>query len=146
MKLARKSRYITVFITRRGVFQHTRLVFGVCLASEIFQKILERILTGLQGCANAFDDILVWGRTMEEHDEQMEAALKRLKEYNVLLKCVRGTTEAPFFGHILCHEEVKSYPSKIDAIRKFTKSTTGEHVRSFLGVITFANNSQQPTQ
>lgn len=115
-------------------------MFGVSSAPEIFQKILEKILAGLHGCANAFDDILVWGRTKEDHDARLAAALKRLEEHNVLLnqeKCLYRATEVPFLGHILSSEGVRMSPSKVDAIQKFTAPTTAEHVRSFLGMVTF---------
>lgn len=38
IELHESSRYITTFITHLGMFRYTRLMFGICSASEYFQK------------------------------------------------------------------------------------------------------------
>lgn len=47
--LDRSCRYITAFATHLGIFQYKRLNFGISSASEIFQKVIEQVLTGLPG-------------------------------------------------------------------------------------------------
>lgn len=140
IELAPKSRYITAFITRRGVMQYTRLMFGVNCAPEKFQKIMEKIVSDLPGVRNAFDDLLVWGKDQAEHDERLAALLKRLKEYRVLLnkdKCILGAKEVPFLGHVLFPGGMKLAHSKIEAIQKFIPPPNAEVLRSFLGMVTF---------
>lgn len=40
------SRHLTTFITSKGLYRYKRLMFGITCAPELFQKMLERILTG----------------------------------------------------------------------------------------------------
>lgn len=84
VEISEKSREVTTFITKRGLFRYKRLMFGTC-APEIFQKLMEQILKGCEGALNASDDIIVHGRTKKEHDDRLEFVLKRLKEFNVTL-------------------------------------------------------------
>lgn len=140
VELAPQSRYITAFITKRGVLQYTRLNFGICCAPEMFQKLLERILAGLDGVVNAFDDILIWGENQTEHDARVDKAMQRLNEFRVLLndkKCIFGAERVPFLGHILSAKGVEASYNKIEAIRNFIAPSNAEQVRSFLGLVTY---------
>lgn len=85
MEISQDSRHITTFITRKGLFSYTRLMFGIACAPEIFQKIMEQILAGCDGCLNYMDDIIIYGETMEQLNERVGKVLKTLEDYNVTL-------------------------------------------------------------
>lgn len=107
VEISEKSREITTFITRRGLFRYTRLMFGINCAPELFQKSMEQILSGCEGCINFIDDVLVFGPDQKEHDLRLEKVLLRLKERNVALnetKCIYGVTETDFLGHVLSND------------------------------------------
>ena len=63
-----------------GVFQYKRLIYGVNSAFECFQKQIEKIIIGCNGSKNISDDILIWGSTQQEHNDNLEKVLLRLKE------------------------------------------------------------------
>lgn len=71
VKVARGSRYVTTFRTHRGLYRYCRLMFGLSSAAEIFQRIVETILKGLDGVVVYVDDIIVIERTLEEHDRRL---------------------------------------------------------------------------
>nr|XP_006814709.1 PREDICTED: uncharacterized protein LOC102804509 [Saccoglossus kowalevskii] len=74
----------------------TGLPFGISSASEVFQKILAQHLEGLEGCCNSVDDILVYTKTKEEHNEGLLKVLDPLCKIEIRLKqtkCVVGATE-----------------------------------------------------
>ena len=48
-----------------------RLPFGINAASEVFQNAIQQALQGLHGVRNIVDDIIVWGRTQTEHDDNL---------------------------------------------------------------------------
>lgn len=64
---------------------YTRLMFGINCAPEMFQRIMEQIMAGLLGWICYLDDILIFGKTKEEHDRNLAATLVRLAEFNILL-------------------------------------------------------------
>ena len=61
LQLEPESRHITTFSTHVGLWRYNLLMFGINPASEIFQNAIEEILTGLLGCKNIADDIIVFG-------------------------------------------------------------------------------------
>ena len=65
------------------------------------------------------DDILLSGRNQKEHDETMEAVLKRLSEVGLVVnkeKCAWNRSSVTFLGHIISEKGVAPVLSKIDAM------------------------------
>ena len=65
----------------RGLYQFNRLPYGVASAPTIFQQIMEQILPKVPGVVCYVDDILVTGRTDDEHLDHLEAVFQSLKQY-----------------------------------------------------------------
>ncbi|KXJ82310.1 hypothetical protein RP20_CCG013631 [Aedes albopictus] len=136
-----ESRHLTNFFTEFGMFRCVRLPFGLCNAPDVFQEVLQRrILGGCKGIKVYLDDVLVHGKTKEEHDANLSEALARLKEHNVMLneaKCVFGTQSAQFLGFVLTPEGWKIDEEKLTAIKSFRTPENCAEVKSFLGLVTF---------
>ena len=62
LELAPESRFVTTLSTHVGLKCYKRLPFGIYAASEIFQESIKELLTGLPGCKNISDDIIVFGK------------------------------------------------------------------------------------
>lgn len=137
-----KCRYITTFITSKGLFRYKRLLFGLSCAPEIFQHALAQILSPCTGAFNYIDDILVYGKTQEEHDERLDKVKKTLEAYGVLLnknKCVYRVKQIEFLGVLLTQEGVKPSPRKVEALKNFRDPKSCEELRSFLGFVTYCS-------
>lgn len=140
IEISKESRYITTFITRKGLYRYTRLMFGITCAKEMFQKIMEQILAGCQGCFNYVDDIIVYGENIEQLNMRVDKVLKACKDYNVVLnedKCIYGVNELEFLGHKLTAYGVMPSEDKVAAIKNFRQPSSVEEVRSFLGLVNF---------
>ncbi|XP_049877892.1 uncharacterized protein K02A2.6-like [Pectinophora gossypiella] len=136
------SRYITTFITSKGLYQYKRLMFGISCAPEIFQKTLERILVGCDGVINFIDDILIFGKDLAEHDRRLEKVMKVLKENNVMLnkdKCRYRLKKVSFLGHELSEHGIRPLEKYISTVQQFRPPTTVGEIRSFLGLINFVS-------
>ncbi|XP_022836497.1 uncharacterized protein K02A2.6-like [Spodoptera litura] len=134
------SRHITTFITSKGLFRYKRLMFGISCAPEIFQKTLERMLLGCEGTINFIDDILVYGKNIEEHDQRLEKVIKTLEENNVVLrkdKCTFRQQKVQFLGHELSHEGVKPLDKYVSTIQEFRPPINIGELQSFLGLINY---------
>lgn len=138
--LAKESRFITTFATHQGYYRYKRLTFGMNCASEVFQSIIERVLKGIEGVRVFIDDIVLFGRTKQHHDDTLREVMNRLEEYGITVnpkKCEIGKSEVVFMGHILSADGIKPAWDKVDAIKRLREPTTAEEVRSFLGTITY---------
>lgn len=101
VELHESCRHITTFISHAGVFRYKRLMFGVSCAPEMFQKVLEQILSKCKNIVVYIDDILVFGEDEEDHDRALEQVMEALNSKGVLLnhqKCEFKTREVVFLG------------------------------------------------
>ena len=121
LPLAEDRRYLTAFVTHDGVWQFRSLPFGLASGPSAFQQVIRKILHGLDGCTNILDDILVYGRTVAEHDERLRRVLDRLVKYNATVrrdKCVIGAAEVDFNGHHISASGTQPLQSNVEAIQK----------------------------
>lgn len=140
--ISAESRAITTFITRNGLYRYTRLMFGINCAPEIYQKIMEQILSGCSGCLNFIDDIIVFGEDMAEHDRNLAAVMDRLKVYDVVLntdKCVFRVREITFLGHRLSSKGIEPAIDKIESIKLFRQPEKLDELQTFLGLVNFVS-------
>lgn len=140
VELTPESRYITTFITKRGLLRYTRLMFGINSAPEKFQKTIDRVLLGCKGFVVYLDDILVFGNSKTDHDQNLKQVVDRLSKYNVLLnksKQTIGAKTVKFVGHEITPGSVKPCIDKLEAVKKFRRPESPEETRSFLGLVTY---------
>lgn len=143
IELHENSRHLTNFLTEFGMFRCVRLPFGLCNAPDIFQEVLQRkILGGCKGVKNFQDDILVFGSSKEEHDQNLAVVLDRLKEHDVRInhaKCVFGSQKVVFLGFVLTPQGWQIEDEKLNAVKNFRRPQSCSEVKSFLGLITFVD-------
>lgn len=142
LELEEDSRSLTTFSTHVGLRRYKRLIFGVNCAAEIFQDALSTALHGINGVKNVWDDIIVFGSTQEEHDNNLRKTLDRLRERGITLnkkKCKFNQESLTFFGHIFSKEGIQADPTKIEAIVKMPAPEDATAVRSFLGMTNYVS-------
>jgi hypothetical protein len=84
------------------------------------------------------DDILIYSRSMEEHEEHLWIVLQRLWEhqlYTKFSKCEFWIKEVPFLGHMVSPEGITVDPDKVKEVLEWKLPTTVSEVRSFLGLV-----------
>ena len=69
----------STFSTHVGLFRYKRLNYGTNASAEIFQYALQKALQGLKGVKNIADDIVIYGHSRTEHDENLDKCLARLQ-------------------------------------------------------------------
>ncbi|XP_037521850.1 uncharacterized protein K02A2.6-like [Rhipicephalus sanguineus] len=134
--LAKDSREYTTFITPVGRFQFLRLPFGISTAPEFCQREMLRILEGLDGVSCLQDDIIISGKTTEEHDTNLRLVLKKLEDAGVTLntdKCSFRQTQVIFLGHVVSATGISADPGKVRAITQLDPPRDESEVRSLLG-------------
>ena len=74
------SAKLTTINTHQGLYEYTRLPFGVASAPAVFQRIMDTMLQGMPSVICYLDDILITGRNEAEHLRNLEKVLHRLQE------------------------------------------------------------------
>ena len=129
----------TAFITRRGMFQFTKMPFGLCNAPATFERLIDLLLRGLNEeiCLSYLDDIILFSHTEEEHLERLDRLLVRLKEANLKLKPTKCTflqKEILFLGYIVSEKGLSTDPEKTKLIEDWPVPGNLRELRGFLGL------------
>ncbi|UYV74341.1 K02A2.6-like [Cordylochernes scorpioides] len=83
--VAKESQKLTTFITPFGRFFFKRIPFGITSAPEIFQRKMTQLLGKIEGVVCFMDDIVVYGSSLEEHNERVRQVLKKIQEEGMTL-------------------------------------------------------------
>lgn len=97
-------------------------------------------MAGLKGVFNFLDDILVFGKTQEEHDENLRAVLERLEENGLEINKEKSKFNQPeitFIGHVIGTGVIRPTLDKVKAIQEFRLPETAEELRSFNGLVAY---------
>ncbi|GBM05201.1 Uncharacterized protein K02A2.6 [Araneus ventricosus] len=73
--LTEESSKLCTIATPFGRYQFCRLPYGLTSSPEVYQKTIENIFNGINGILIYIDDILVYGKTQEEHDAKLKSVL-----------------------------------------------------------------------
>uniref|UniRef100_A0A1I8HEZ0 CCHC-type domain-containing protein n=1 Tax=Macrostomum lignano TaxID=282301 RepID=A0A1I8HEZ0_9PLAT len=82
IEVSEESRQLLTFSTPLGLLRLKRLCMGFTSASEILQRVMTSILSGLRGVRWVHDDIIIFASTIKEHNERLRNCLDRLRQHN----------------------------------------------------------------
>ncbi|XP_065075471.1 uncharacterized protein K02A2.6-like [Ochlerotatus camptorhynchus] len=140
VEVEEESRKLLTVNTHRGLFQYNRLPPGVKSAPGAFQRIIDSMVAGIPGVKPYLDDILIAGRTKQEHDRCLYAVLEQIREYGFHLrleKCRFALSQIKFLGHIVDKDGIRPDPSKTEAISKMQSPKDVQQLRSYLGAVNY---------
>src|SRR3954468_22904576 len=129
----------TSFRTRYGHYEFLVMPFGVTNAPAVFMDYMNRLFQPYldQFVVVFIDDILIYSRTPQEHEEHLRIVLSVLQENQLfakLSKCEFWMTEVRFLGHVISQGGVAVDPTKIEAVINWERPSNVSEVRSFLGL------------
>jgi len=120
-----------------------RCPFGLKNAVSYCTRIMSELFAGVEGVLIYLDDILVFGKTKEEHDLRLNKVLKIIQDNNLSLnmsKCTFVKTQITYLGHHIKDGKIKPDPGRIDAILKFKVPRTIKELDQFLGMCNYFRN------
>ena len=85
MEIEEEDQHLTSFITPIGLYQWKRMPMGLCNAPGAFQRLMEVVSTGLtyENVLVYMDDIIVYGKSFEEHLKNLAITLGRIEDANL---------------------------------------------------------------
>lgn len=134
----------TAVITPFGLFEFTKLPFGLRNAAQSFQRFLHCILRDLDFVYSYIDDILVASKSSEEHERHLRLLFDRLSCHGICInmaKCEFGALEVDFLGYRVSAHGILPLPQRVQTILDFPLPSNVEELRRFLGVINFYRRS-----
>ena len=115
------SHHLTAFTSPWGLYEWLRIPFGLSAASPDYQRFINQCLSGLRDsiCIPHFDDVLCYGKTFDEHLENLRTVFRR--QVGVKLKtkkCILFNPEINYLGKIISEKGYKDDPINTEAIEK----------------------------
>ncbi|KAK2382251.1 hypothetical protein QL285_069799 [Trifolium repens] len=112
--------------------------FGLCNAPATFQRCMFAIFSDMieKSMEVFMDDFSVVGKSFDDCLDNLDAALKRCVETNLVLnweKCNFMVTEGIVLGHKISKKGIEVDQAKIEVISKLPPPVNVKGVRSFLG-------------
>ena len=86
------------------------------------------------------DDILIYAKTWDKHDQIVQETLKRLRENSLAVsagKCVWRATEVELLGYVLSRNGVVMAQDKVEVVLSWEPPRSITEVQSFLGFANF---------
>ncbi len=142
VELAEPDRAKTAFITKHGLFEYTRMPFGLCNAPSTFQRAMELVLRGLQWIILLIylDDVIVTGRNFKEHLQHLRSVLDRFRQAGIKLKakkCRLFQTRVPFLGHVVSEDGVATNPDLVKDVQQWPMPCNIKQLQAFLGLTNY---------
>ena len=106
MEIADKDKEKTAFSANGVLWQFKVMPFGLCNAPTTFKRLMERVLKGLHWkiCLVYLDDIIVMGKTFDEHLKNLRKVLQRITTTGLKLsikKCALFQKQVKYLGHLV---------------------------------------------
>ena len=96
------------------------------------------ILTNEEGCEAIMDDITVFARSPEEHDENLNRTLQVIKESELNKeKCEINKESLTYFGHVFSADGLSPDPEKVKAVTELQAPTNVPELRRVIGMINY---------
>ncbi|GJR54780.1 putative reverse transcriptase domain-containing protein [Tanacetum coccineum] len=127
----------TAFRTRYGHYEFQVMPFGLTNAPAVFMDLMNRVCKPyLDKFVIVFiDDILIYSKNKQEHEEHLKIILELLKKeelYAKFSKCEFWIPKVQFLGHVIDNKGIHVDPAKIESVKDWAspKTPTETHLQS----------------
>jgi hypothetical protein len=122
------------------MYEFTVMSFGLTNALAYFMYLMNNVfMEYLDKFVMVFiDDILVYSRSEEEHDEHLHLVLQKLWDYRLyakLRKCEFWLKQVTFLGYAISKGGISVDPSKVQDVLSWKAPTSVGDIQSFLGLV-----------
>jgi hypothetical protein len=107
------------------------LAYFMYLMNKVFMEYLDKFVVVF------IDDILVYSRSEEEHEEHLHLALQKIRGnrlYAKLSKCEFWMKQVAFLGHLISKGGISVDPSMVQYVLSWNAPMSVSDIQSFLGL------------
>ena len=130
----------TAIATPFGLFEFTRMPFGLKTAAQTFQRLMDSVTSRLDGVFVYLDDVLVASETAELHERHLRQLFTALRQCGLVInegKCVFGVSQIDFLGHRVSARGISPLPDKVAAVRRLERPRSVKSLQRFLRLVNF---------
>jgi len=137
-----ESRRYTAIVTHCGIYEHTRVSFGLMNSAAVFQRCMDKILERDKQYAGAYiDDVCCHtNEGFDHHLSKLDNVLNSIGSAGMTLKldkCQFVKSQINFLGFTIGKGIIQPNPDKLKVISELVEPTSKKEVRSFLAMCRF---------
>jgi hypothetical protein len=130
----------TTFRTRYGLYEYTVMSFGLMNAPAYFMYLVNKVfMEYLDKFVMVFiNDILVYSKTEEEHEEHLRLILEKLRTNQLYAKFSKSEfwlMQVAFLSHVISAGGVSIDPGKVRDVLNWKQPTNVSEIHSFLNLV-----------
>lgn len=134
------SQEIHSFVTPDGVFTPTRVIQGCADGTQAFQAMMTEALGDLieTKCLVWLDDVLIYGRTVSELLENLDAVLAAIDSVGFKCsakKCVLLQSQVRWCGKLITGDGIMHDPERVSALTRMPTPVTAADALQFLAAL-----------
>jgi hypothetical protein len=119
----------TAFVSRYGMYEYTVMSFELTNAPVYFMYLMNKVFMEYldKFVMVCIDDILVYSRIEEEHEDHLRLVLQKLQDHRLyvkLNKCEFWLKQVAFLGHIISKGGISVDPSKVQDVLSWNAPTS----------------------
>ena len=136
--LSKRAQEVAAFITPSGLYSYKVMPFGLRNAPATFQRLMNRVVAGLAGCAVYLDDLVVYSDSWFSHMQRVRALFDRLSQAKLtvnLAKCELARATVTYLGRVVGQGQVAPVCAKVLAVELFPQPATKKELMRFLGMV-----------
>ncbi len=130
----------TAFQTPFGLFQWTRMPFGLVTAPATFARMMRLLRLADHSALSFFDDILIASVEWSAHLKHVRGVLQSIRDAGLTArpsKLFAGFQELEFLGHVVSKGVLKPEESKVKKMLSFPRPVSKKQVRSLMGLLSY---------
>ena len=123
--------------THRRLYKFDRLVFGIKVVANIFQLVMDTMLSGFDFFFAHLGDIVISSKTKDLHREHLNKVFAQIREFGFKVKeakCDFCTNKIKYLGHIIDKDGRRPDPERATAIKDIPAPDNVTTVQGFLGL------------
>lgn len=138
--LNEESKQYSSFTTEFGLFQFTRMPFGLKTAPQTFQRMMRKLFGDRDDVVFFFDDVTIFHNSFVEHIDALAEIFALLKQHNLTVRPTKvelGCGSVSFLGHIIGAGLLKPLPRTVSKILNIDIPKNKKQVKSLLGLVSY---------
>jgi hypothetical protein len=127
----------TAISTPWGLFEYTRMPFGLINATATFQRFMNTCLHGITNICIYVDDIIVFTQDVETHEKILRELFTRFQKYGLLINVKKSEfflSSCTFLGYEFVDGGYRAKECIVPQLDKIPVPETRKQLLAFIGV------------
>ena len=140
--IKKEDKPYTAFEAAGGLYQFTRIPFGVTNGVACFQRLMQSIIDreGLTGTFAYVDNVTLGGKNQVEHDKTLQEFLRTAAKYNITFNETKNVLGVPLIdlaGYRICKGQIRPDPERLRPLQEMPPPTTLKGQKRVVGMFAY---------